>query len=314
MKKLLIALCLLLIVSCAAVGHAESHVHSGGTATCEALAVCSECGQRYGHLAGHNWGGWTSDGGSTHTRTCRTNASHKETRYHMGGASTCTKGAVCALCGATHDEPLGHVPVTNPGVEPTCTSSGWTDGTDCSRCGAVLSARKYRQPKSHNYPSWEPISDTQHLGVCRTCFTGTVVDCTFLEVTIGEEVQRICPICGDCGTLVFPILLDTWHDALPIGRLLVRSLEEPFEGVLYAFTVVGSAGGTVHEFDVDARITLPVDFPEDEAFRLIYVAVTPETEEAPRTEEWIDTAYTLKNGKLTFHTENTGLFLLLAAE
>ena len=62
--------------------------HSGGTATCIAKAVCASCGTAYGALDpnGHDWGEWTVTKAATtsaageETRTCKRDASHKETR------------------------------------------------------------------------------------------------------------------------------------------------------------------------------------------------------------------------------------------
>ena len=65
-------------------------------------------------------------------------------------AATCTekgqRGKVCTKCGKTKDkydtDPLNHVEVIDPAVEPTETATGLTEGSHCSRCGAVLTAQK----------------------------------------------------------------------------------------------------------------------------------------------------------------------------
>ena len=62
--------------------------HGGGTATCQAKAVCVTCGTAYGDLDanGHDWGAWavttpaTTSAAGVETRTCKRNASHTETR------------------------------------------------------------------------------------------------------------------------------------------------------------------------------------------------------------------------------------------
>ena len=62
--------------------------HSGGTATCQAKAVCEICGTAYGDLDanGHDWGEWgvtkpaTTSAAGVETRVCKRNASHTETR------------------------------------------------------------------------------------------------------------------------------------------------------------------------------------------------------------------------------------------
>ena len=62
--------------------------HSGGTATCQAKAVCEICGTAYGDLDanGHDWDEWgvtkpaTTSAAGVETRVCKRNASHTETR------------------------------------------------------------------------------------------------------------------------------------------------------------------------------------------------------------------------------------------
>ena len=66
-------------------GYAE---HAGGAATCIAEAVCARCGAAYGALDpnGHDWSAWavttpaTTSAAGVETRTCKRDASHKETR------------------------------------------------------------------------------------------------------------------------------------------------------------------------------------------------------------------------------------------
>ena len=73
-------------------------------------------------------------------------------------APTCTEAGVmeytCANCGDrfTHDiEPAGHHPEIDPGVEPTCQSSGLSAGSHCSVCGTVLTPQKELPPVDHFY-------------------------------------------------------------------------------------------------------------------------------------------------------------------
>ena len=66
-------------------GYAE---HAGGTATCQAKAVCVTCGTAYGDLDpnGHDWGAWavttpaTTSAAGVETRVCKRDGSHTETR------------------------------------------------------------------------------------------------------------------------------------------------------------------------------------------------------------------------------------------
>ena len=55
------------------------------------------------------YGEWTSNGNSTHTRVCKTNGEHKQTENCSGGTVTCTKKAECSLCEQEYGELKEHV-------------------------------------------------------------------------------------------------------------------------------------------------------------------------------------------------------------
>lgn len=313
MKKLLFTVLLLALTLCSAWVLAEDHTHAGGTATCDSLAVCAECGQTYGRLAEHNWGAWIADDDATHTRTCQTNAAHQETRYHMGGASTCTEGAKCVMCGTTHDAPLGHTPIARPGTAPTCISTGLTDGEDCSRCGTALIRQQVIPAKGHSYNTWSPIEGGTHQSVCTVAGCGAegTAECQLFEHMLEEEQFTVCPICGRCGETPFEVLLSRMDDALPMGQLLVRGMAEPFPGALYAFTVAGSYAGRVIELDGTTDVVLPVDFSAAPAFTLLRVTESIEADGTLVIEEIL---YRMDNGQLTFTAEKCGLYLLMPSE
>lgn len=311
MKKLLLtAFLLLLALSCAAVCCAESHTCSGGTATCENLAVCSTCGKTYGRLADHAWGNWVSDNDVTHTRTCQTNSAHKETRYHSGGASSCTQGAKCVYCGAVHEDPLGHVPTGYPGYDATCTSAGATDGEVCSRCGETLTARRTISARGHSYNAWEPLPGGLHTAVCTvsSCGAAGVMPCTAFTVTMGDATYTVCPICGVNGEFVFPTLIARMDDAVPMGQLLVRGLDESC-GALYALTVTGSYAGNVVELDAPASVILMNDLSYLPAWVLMRVDIAEDG-----TQTLTEIPCRMVDGHLNFHAEKAGLYLLVAAE
>ena len=74
---------------------------------------------------------------------------------------TCTekgqKGKICKKCGKitekTDIDAAGHAPVTDPAVAPTETTDGLTEGSHCSRCGAVQVAQE-------TIPMLDPTIDT----------------------------------------------------------------------------------------------------------------------------------------------------------
>jgi len=75
-------------------------------ATCTKLAKCTSCLTSYGEYGPHDWGEWKSSGNGTHTRVCKHNASHAETKDCTFSAASCTEPAACTECGAAYL--LGH--------------------------------------------------------------------------------------------------------------------------------------------------------------------------------------------------------------
>ena len=131
--------------------------HKGSTAqpTCTDAVKCTVCGSTLPAL-GHEWGAWTSNGNGTHTRACKRDGAHTETKScvdadrdhmceacgqtisgHTGGTATCTAKAVCSVCGqsyggvdtANHD--LKHTAAKEPGAFVPGRIEYWT----CRTCG-----------------------------------------------------------------------------------------------------------------------------------------------------------------------------------
>ena len=78
----------------------------GQEATCIRKAQCGGCTARFGDYGPHDWGEWKSNGNGTHTRVCKHNASHTETKDCTFSAAPCTIPAACTECGAVYK--LGH--------------------------------------------------------------------------------------------------------------------------------------------------------------------------------------------------------------
>lgn len=94
---------------------------------------------------------------------------------HEGGAATCTEKAICSLCGQPYGKPLGHTPEAIPGVEPSCTESGITEGSRCAVCGEILESQKPLSPLGHSFGEWEVTTpatcttDGERKSTCSTC-------------------------------------------------------------------------------------------------------------------------------------------------
>ena len=87
------------------------HAHTGGTATCEKLAVCSICYQPYGELAAHT----------------------------EGTPASCIAQAVCDVCGESYGELAPHTEnVEIEGTKPTGTTAGLSDKLSCLVCNQVI--------------------------------------------------------------------------------------------------------------------------------------------------------------------------------
>ena len=141
-------------------------------ATCTEKAVyyksCAVCGLSSkgtadeatffsGNVLGHDWGDWTPSSNKTHTRTCKTDSTHTETKncaddnkdhvcdtcgatltQHSGGTASCAAPATCGYCGKPYGEKnpanhrdLKHVPAKAATTQAEGNSEYWL----CSGCG-----------------------------------------------------------------------------------------------------------------------------------------------------------------------------------
>ena len=66
-------------------------------ATCTKVAVCTSCLMSYGEYGPHDWGEWKSSGNGTHTRVCKHNASHAETKDCTFSTAPGAGSAACTV-------------------------------------------------------------------------------------------------------------------------------------------------------------------------------------------------------------------------
>ena len=141
-------------------------------ATCTEKAVyyksCAVCGLSSkgtadeatffsGNALGHDWGDWTPSSNKTHTRTCKTDSTHTETKncaddnkdhvcdtcgatltQHSGGTASCTAPATCGYCGKPYGEknPANHSDLKHvPAKAATTQAEGNSEYWLCSGCG-----------------------------------------------------------------------------------------------------------------------------------------------------------------------------------
>ena len=183
--------------------HKETVSCSGGTATCQAKAVCSVCGQAYGQLAAHDF-----------------TAEVVEEKY-LKSAATCTEKAVyyksCTVCGEKGTETfevgniLGHdwgewqpdgngihsrICKRNATHKETVSCSGGTATCQakavCSVCG-----QEYGQLAAHDFTA--EVAEEKYLKSAATC-------------TEKATYYKSCTVCGEKGTETFEVGNILGHD------------------------------------------------------------------------------------------------------
>ena len=180
---------------CTACGAVDAnHTHTGGTATCQAKAVCTICNEEYGELAEHSWNG----GEVTKAATC----TEKGVKTY-----TCTVDG----CGATKTEDIAMLPHTEteiPPVAATCTTAGSAAGVKCSVCETVLTAPEIISALGHKYGTDWTSDVLNHWHECTVCGdktdtaahtedSGTVT----VRPTTEAEGTRVYA-CKECGAKV----------------------------------------------------------------------------------------------------------------
>ena len=113
------------------------HKDSTAQPTCTTPAICTACGGTLAAL-GHKWCPWTSGGNNTHTRTCKRDGSHTETKDCSGGTATCTEKTKCSVCGAEYGDlnPAHHANLVNvPAKAATTSAEGNIEYWHCGGCG-----------------------------------------------------------------------------------------------------------------------------------------------------------------------------------
>lgn len=171
--------------------------------------------------------GWTAEESCSRCNIVVTASKDLEALGHdIISDATCGKGSVCSRCGEqddalTHNHELidsrdadcinygwehyvcsncgdeyiveyydeaGHTEEKVDGVEPTCTTTGLTDGKVCSVCGEVLLAQDVIPAKGHHNKAGDELVDT--------CLNADVEDrkCVDCELEIGTSHNMTAPV------------------------------------------------------------------------------------------------------------------------
>ena len=108
----------------------ESIEHSGGSATCNTLAKCTDCGAYYGGFASHTPG--EDDGNCTTAIICTAcgAVTTPAQATHTGGTASCDKLAECTVCGKKYGSLKAHTYGTD---DADCTTE-----ERCTVCNAII--------------------------------------------------------------------------------------------------------------------------------------------------------------------------------
>ena len=217
--------------TCTNCGEKETiHVCSGGTATCQNRAVCSECGKEYGELAPH-----TEETLEAVAPTCTATGLTEGKKCSVCGVTTveqtvvdalghnyqatvteptCTAGGyttyTCSVCNhsyvANQTEAKGHTEETLPAVAPTCTATGLSAGKQCAVCGEVTLAQVVVDALGHTettIPAVDPTCTATGLTEgkkCTVCGTVTVAQTEVAVLAHTEEtIPEVAPTCTATG-------------------------------------------------------------------------------------------------------------------
>ena len=182
--------------------------HSGGTATCQARAVCTLCGSaygEYGHELEHHpaqaatctkegWQEYDSCTKCDYTTKVTIPALAHDLEHRGGRPATCMAEGwkdydACRNCAYTTYEPipkLGHLFEHHAGQAATCTEDGWTEYDACGRCA---------------YTTREPISAPGHALKRHAAHPATCTE-------IGWNAYETCE---NCAYTTFKLIPATGH-------------------------------------------------------------------------------------------------------
>ena len=182
--------------------------HKGSTAqpTCTTPAICTACGGTLAAL-GHEWGPWTSGSDNTHTRACKRDGTHTETKDCSGGTATCTAKAVCTVCGGEYGEMAAHSFTAEKAEAQylksaaTCTEKA-IYYKSCAVCG--LSSEGTADEATffsgnalgHTWGAWTSNGNGTHTRRCGTdgCTGTETADCSGGTATC--TAKAVCSVCG----------------------------------------------------------------------------------------------------------------------
>lgn len=135
-------------------------IHSGGTATCIAKAICSTCGESYGDLNSSNHAGAKVTGTCTYYKWSCCGLSGGSSTHNYQNTSTTKVCQTCKNCGSTTSHASGKkVYFSN--------NATYCYSYKCPTCG--LDGREktgYWARKKHTLSGWKKLDNTYHYKYC----------------------------------------------------------------------------------------------------------------------------------------------------
>ena len=139
--------------------YGELGAHSGGIATCTGKAICVDCGNEYGELNAENHASdeyvYQANNNGTHKKLHKCcNVVVVEAENCSGGTATCKDKAVCELCNTAYGETDSHV----------YTKQNYDDNNhwkECAGCGT----KDESSIAKHEVSEWETTDDGK-IGKC----------------------------------------------------------------------------------------------------------------------------------------------------
>ena len=158
----------------------------------------------------HDWGAWTQNSDEkTHTRACKRDGTHTETKDCHGGTATCTAKAVCTVCGGEYGEMAPHSFTAEKAEAQylksaaTCTEKA-VYYKSCAVCGtsskgtADEATFESGNALDHNWGAWTPDGEGTHKRVCTHDASHVETDgCTYGDWSTNQDSHwKTCTVCG----------------------------------------------------------------------------------------------------------------------
>lgn len=190
--------------------------HTGGTATCSQMAVCEICGSQYGvldpdrHQAADTW---TKEKDKHYHKCVYGCDTHLDEADCSGGTATCSKNAVCTVCGNTYGKLRAHHLEHRKEITATYTKAGNIEYWHCTDCMKNFSDEAGSQE----------VADTV-LPVLE--HTHTYGEWTITQAPASDKTgikTKSCTLCGHTITEVVPAV----GDSTDTPKQSVNSSEQP---------------------------------------------------------------------------------------